>query len=84
MARAKLCTISRQVIWTKAKIRLPPQRELLEETGHVADDWQHLASVLLGPNRSAERTHLFLARGVRQARLTLSLRWRAFCWHWML
>jgi len=41
------------------------QRELLEETGYVADDWRHLSSVLLDTNRTRARAHLFLARGAR-------------------
>ena len=42
------------------------QRELREETGYVADDWQHLSSVVLDSNRGNTRAHLFLARGARQ------------------
>ena len=42
------------------------QRELREETGYVADDWQHLSSVVLDSNRGNTRAHLFLARGARR------------------
>lgn len=42
------------------------QRELLEETGYVVDDWRHLSSLLLDANRTSARAHLFLARGARQ------------------
>jgi ADP-ribose pyrophosphatase len=42
------------------------QRELLEETGYVSDDWQHLGSVVLDTNRSDARAHLFLARGANR------------------
>lgn len=42
------------------------QRELVEETGNVADDWRRLASVVLDTNRGSTRAHLFLARGARR------------------
>ncbi len=42
------------------------QRELAEETGYCADDWRHLASLILDTNRSGARAHLFLARGARR------------------
>ena len=42
------------------------QRELLEETGYVSDDWQHLGSVVLDTNRSDARAHMFLARGAKK------------------
>ncbi len=41
------------------------KRELLEETGYAAEDWQHLSSVVLDTNRGPARAHLFLARGAR-------------------
>lgn len=41
------------------------RRELLEETGYVADEWQHLSSVVLDTNRGPARAHLFLACGAR-------------------
>ena len=42
------------------------QRELLEETGYISEDWQHLGSVVLDTNRSDARAHMFLARSARQ------------------
>lgn len=42
------------------------QRELIEETGCVADDWRHLSSAVLDTNRSNARAHLFIALGARQ------------------
>ena len=41
------------------------RRELLEETGYAADEWQQLASAVLDTNRGPARAHLFLARGAR-------------------
>lgn len=41
------------------------QRELLEETGLAADDWIHLASLVLDNNRGPAQTHIFLATGAR-------------------
>ncbi len=41
------------------------QRELLEETGHVADQWRHLGSYAVDGNRGAGTAHLFLATGAR-------------------
>ena len=42
------------------------QRELLEETGYVSEDWQHLGSVVLDTNRSDARAYMFLALGAHQ------------------
>lgn len=42
------------------------QRELLEETGHAADDWRHLGTMHPCIGYSDERIEIFLARGVRQ------------------
>jgi 8-oxo-dGTP pyrophosphatase MutT (NUDIX family) len=42
------------------------QRELLEETGYRAADWQVLADVLASPGCSTERVRIFLARGVTE------------------
>ncbi|MEZ4613071.1 MAG: NUDIX domain-containing protein [Caldilineaceae bacterium] len=39
------------------------QRELLEETGYVADDWTDLGRFAVDGNREAGLAHLFLARG---------------------
>jgi ADP-ribose pyrophosphatase len=43
------------------------QRELLEETGYVASEWQRLGSFVVDGNRQVGTAHLFLARNVRQA-----------------
>lgn len=42
------------------------QRELLEETGHVSDDWRHLGVMHPCIGYSDERIEIFLARDVRQ------------------
>jgi 8-oxo-dGDP phosphatase len=42
------------------------QRELLEETGRRAADWQVLADVVAAPGASSERVRIFLARGVTE------------------
>lgn len=42
------------------------QRELLEETGHAADDWRHLGTMHPCIGYSDERIEIFLACGVRQ------------------
>ena len=42
------------------------QRELIEETGYTATEWQHLSSALLNSNRSADCAHLYLAHGATQ------------------
>jgi ADP-ribose pyrophosphatase len=41
------------------------QRELLEETGYEAPDWQSLGSYLVDPNRGIATGHFFLARKTR-------------------
>lgn len=41
------------------------QRELLEETGYVADAWDFLGSFAVDGNRGNGTAHLFLARGAR-------------------
>ncbi|MCC6799010.1 MAG: NUDIX hydrolase [Anaerolineae bacterium] len=43
------------------------RREMLEETGLVADDWRALGRYFIDGNRGCGNTHIFLARGVRQA-----------------
>ncbi len=40
------------------------QRELLEEAGYLAADWQVLADVFTSPGISSERLRIFLARGL--------------------
>lgn len=42
------------------------KRELLEETGYVADAWQPLLSVCVEPSRNTNRAHFFFARGARR------------------
>lgn len=39
-------------------------RELLEETGFHARDWQSVASFFANPARQTNRVHVFLARGL--------------------
>lgn len=46
-------------------ILLTAQRELLEETGYVASDWLHLATVWPCIGYADERMEYFLARGLR-------------------
>jgi len=43
------------------------QRELLEETGYVSDDWVTLGQYLVDPNRGVATGNLFLARGAHKA-----------------
>jgi 8-oxo-dGTP pyrophosphatase MutT (NUDIX family) len=42
------------------------QRELLEETGHAAQDWRPLIALLPEPNRFSTRAHFYFARGARR------------------
>lgn len=42
------------------------QRELLEETGYVSDEWHMLTRVASSPTRSNNRIHIFLALNVQQ------------------
>jgi ADP-ribose pyrophosphatase len=44
---------------------LAAQRELLEETGYEANEWIHLGSYPMDPNRGIAIMHLYLARGAR-------------------
>ena len=41
------------------------RRELLEETGFDARDWQPVASFFANPARQTNRVHVFLARGLK-------------------
>jgi len=41
------------------------QRELLEETGHVAEEWRALGSLSVSGNRGMGHAHFFLAQGLR-------------------
>ena len=43
------------------------QRELIEETGYAADDWEKLGEVVPVPGYADERIHLYLAEGLRGA-----------------
>ena len=42
------------------------RRELLEETGHVSEEWEELGSFVVDGNRGAGTVHMFLARGARE------------------
>lgn len=42
------------------------RREVLEETGYEAADWQSLGTFQVDGNRGVARAHLFLARGARR------------------
>jgi ADP-ribose pyrophosphatase len=44
------------------------QRELLEETGHVSDDWKFLALGVMHANAGGSTGHTFLARNCRKIR----------------
>jgi 8-oxo-dGDP phosphatase len=43
------------------------RRELLEETGYLAADWEVLADFYSSPGCSTERLRVFLARGITEA-----------------
>jgi ADP-ribose pyrophosphatase len=42
------------------------RRELLEETGHVSEQWEELGSFVVDGNRGAGTVHMFLARRARE------------------
>jgi ADP-ribose pyrophosphatase len=42
------------------------RRELLEETGHVSEQWEALGSFVVDGNRGAGTVHMFLARRARE------------------
>jgi 8-oxo-dGTP pyrophosphatase MutT (NUDIX family) len=42
------------------------RRELLEETGYVAEDWQPLPIVFTEPSRQTQRAHLWVAKNARR------------------
>jgi ADP-ribose pyrophosphatase len=42
------------------------KRELMEETGHIAESWQSLGDYVLGANGRFCKAHLFLAKGAKQ------------------
>ncbi len=41
------------------------QRELREETGYIAEEWQSLGDYIVDPNRGTATGHLFLACGAK-------------------
>ncbi|MCX7838632.1 MAG: GyrI-like domain-containing protein [Anaerolineae bacterium] len=45
------------------------QRELLEETGCIADEWIDLGAFWVDPNRGIARGNFFLARGARRVQV---------------
>jgi ADP-ribose pyrophosphatase len=47
------------------------RRELIEETGYAAEQWQKLGEITPVPGYSNERVHLFLASGLTAARQKL-------------
>jgi 8-oxo-dGTP pyrophosphatase MutT (NUDIX family) len=47
------------------------KRELIEETGYSADQWQKLGELTPVPGYSDERIHIFLAGGLQPARQSL-------------
>jgi ADP-ribose pyrophosphatase len=69
----------RDYIWEIPAGTLDPQedvmscakRELIEETGYAADQWQKLGEIIPVPGYSDERIHIFLARGLQPARQNL-------------
>jgi ADP-ribose pyrophosphatase len=42
------------------------KRELLEEAGYVSEEWTHLGSYALEPNRGVDTANLFLARRAKK------------------
>ncbi len=42
------------------------QRELLEETGYVGDDWSFLGALVVDDNRGCGKAHYFLTRNARR------------------
>jgi len=47
------------------------RRELLEETGYIASEWRHLATMHLAIGYSNEHIEIFLARGLTQKQAEL-------------
>jgi 8-oxo-dGTP pyrophosphatase MutT (NUDIX family) len=66
----------KEYIWEIPAGTLDPQesvincarRELIEETGYSADQWQKLGEITPVPGYSDERIHIFLASGLQPAR----------------
>ena len=42
------------------------RRELLEETGYAADDWERLGALAVEPGRHTNHGHIYIARGARR------------------
>jgi ADP-ribose pyrophosphatase len=69
----------RRYIWEIPAGTLDPQesvsacakRELIEETGYAADEWQKLGEITPAPGYSDERIHIFLASRLRPAERNL-------------
>jgi hypothetical protein len=57
-------------------IAVTARRELLEETGHEADDWRHLGAMHPCIGYSNERIEIFLARGLRPGFSAATRPWR--------
>jgi ADP-ribose pyrophosphatase len=47
------------------------KRELIEETGYSATEWEELGAIVPVPGYSDEKIHIFLAQGLRPARQDL-------------
>ena len=64
------------------------QRELAEETGYAADEWEYLGAFWDNPAMSAMKIHMFLARGPHNSAATnfdraefVAVEWRS--WEWV-
>lgn len=47
------------------------KRELIEETGYSATEWEELGTIIPVPGYSDEKIHIFLAQGLQSARQNL-------------
>ena len=63
------------------------QRELAEETGYVAEEWEYLGQFWDNPALSAMKIHLFLARGAHNSAPIrfdeaefVEIEWREWAW----
>ena len=53
--------------WSPVKTLWPPcRRELLEETGYTAPQWENLGAYRVDANRGSGMAHFFLARGAQR------------------
>jgi ADP-ribose pyrophosphatase len=59
------------------------QRELLEETGHAAEQWLSLGSLSVDGNRGLGHAHLFMARGLRAVAAPDSGDLETLALHWL-